>query len=343
MRRIGITSSWPRASAALRVAAFALLFEATACGGDDITAEPIEVIAHRPSAMTILFSDPPGRALDSAVVTIEQVYLEGRTPKDPEALPTRVDLLPSPVTIDLEAAHGELTALVEDAPVPKGRYAHLRIVLGGALVGLTDAQGHATYATHGYDQVPADTPLIGRLMVPSAAAGDLDVVLPEEPLELDGDTLTVVVDFDLGETPLRPSGNGDLILHPTSFGTSMDAAASLEVAVALDPSVKGPAIPRGETEPKDRTLDGFAAAIWYGASDQIRRATLADDDGDGVYTARFPTLVPSSGPFVLSLEPAEDVWIWSDPVVPMDVDLAPGEAQRLDVTIVDYGWGGAEL
>jgi hypothetical protein len=322
--------------------AFALMFVATACGSDEEAAGKSGIVSHGQGSMTLLFTDPPGRAITSALVTIDQVYLEGPPPKDPEVPPTRVDLLPEPMVIDRTATADGLVTLAENAPIPKGRYAHLRVVVGGALIEVASPGGGSLYATKDYDLVPEDRVLVGRLKLPLPSHGGVEIELPPAALDLEQEAMTMVIDFDLGESPQRSSGNGDLILHPSGHATSMPLAASLEVDVALGPDVMGPAVPASGGEPRERTLDGFTAALWYGASDEVRALPLEDEDGDGVYTAIFPTLIPSAGPYVLALEPTEDVWIWSEPVVPVDIDLMEGEARVEAITVVEYGFSLSE-
>jgi hypothetical protein len=165
------------------------LVAAAACGGD--------AVGPQTSRVQVLLTDAPHEQLDSAIVWISRIYLQGGGGTEPDTAASdtttttagRVDLFndpASPLRFDLltlrDGITEDVTGLVE---VDVGLYQGLRFVVDSAQVtlveGLTFPDGSST----------------GVLKVPGGSTSGIKVKLNDILDAGDGETTTVTVDFDV--------------------------------------------------------------------------------------------------------------------------------------------------
>ena len=166
------------------------LLAVAACQGD--------TLGPQTSRVQILLTDAPHEQLDSAIVWISHIYLQGGGGSEPDTAASdttsaggRVDLYnnpASPLHFDLltlrDGVTADLTGLVE---VDVGLYQSLRFVVDSARVtlveGLTFEDGSQS----------------GVLKVPSGSTSGIKVKLSDVLDAGDGEVTTVTVDFDVDD------------------------------------------------------------------------------------------------------------------------------------------------
>ncbi len=190
-------------------AALALSLAALAC--DSPT-------ALRTGTLNVYLTDAPGDVL-SAVVTIDQIYLQGDS-GDAEG---RIVLRDEDVTTDLLTLVDSTQALIEGAEIPAGRYGQLRFVISGAYI-VVEGEAGATeiYASSPtYAALPADAVVTGSLQMPSFAQSGLKVNLPGDAITVAADgTVSLVVDFDVAQSFGKLAGSsGQWVMTPVLQGS----------------------------------------------------------------------------------------------------------------------------
>jgi hypothetical protein len=177
--------------------------------------------------VSILLTDAPGDVLE-AVVTIEQVYLQGGS-EDAEAEAEgsgRVNLLAAPVTVDLLTLADEWMPLVEGVEVPAGSYGQLRFVVTGAYLRVAGETGDRIYATSAdYAGLPEGAAVEGSLQTPGFSQSGLKVSFPGG-LTVDGET-ALLVDFDVAESFGHQTGQG-WVMHPVLKGSVVEPEAAAQ-------------------------------------------------------------------------------------------------------------------
>ena len=177
--------------------------------------------------LSIMLKDAPGDVLE-AVVTIDQVYLQGGSADAEEAAPegSRVNLLSAPVTVDLLTLANEWMTLVGDAEIPAGKYGQLRFVVSGAYLKVEEEGGSRIYATStDYAGLPAGAEVSGSLQAPGFAHSGLKVSFPGG-VTVEGET-GLLVDFDVAESFGKQAGQGDRwVMHPVLKGSVVEASAT---------------------------------------------------------------------------------------------------------------------
>jgi len=174
----------------LPLIALAALLATAACGSDSTGPET--------SRVQILLTDAPHEQLDSALVWISRVYLQGGGGTQPDtaasdSLPAsgRVDLFNNPAQprkYDLLKLRSGVTAdLTGEVEVDVGLYQGLRLVVDSARVYL--AQGLAF----------EDGSRQGTLKVPSGYTSGIKVKLNSILRAEEGDTTALTVDFDVDD------------------------------------------------------------------------------------------------------------------------------------------------
>lgn len=194
------------AAAVLVGAALLACDDATSTGPPDGTA-----------AVSVLLTDDPGDVAE-AWVDVREVYLQGGDAGG------RTVLFEGPTgPIDLLTLTDDFQALAMDVEVPAGVYGQLRVVIGGAAV---VTEGGETYATEGFAPPGAAGGADGVLQCPSCDTSGFKVLLQGRGLDLVDPNETLIVDFEVGESFLRPAGgSGRWTLQPTLrlFGNPQDA------------------------------------------------------------------------------------------------------------------------
>ena len=173
--------------------------------------------------LSLLLTDAPGD-VRTAVVTISQIYLQGSDDEDAPPQSGRIVLREEDVTVDLLTLEDEMMSLVEDVEIPGGRYAQLRFVITGGYIDVEQADGslklYASSPT--YAGIPEDKQVHGTLIMPSFAQSGLKVSLPGDQLVVDGDTQTLLVDFDVSQSFGQQAGaSGSWVMHPVIQATEV--------------------------------------------------------------------------------------------------------------------------
>lgn len=173
--------------------------------------------------LSILLTDAPGDVLE-AVVTIEQIYLQGGSANAEEEAPesNRVNLLAEPVTVDLLTLADEWMTLIEGAEIPAGQYGQLRFVVSGAYLRVEEEGGDRIYATSpDYEGLPEGAEVGGELQAPSFLNSGLKVSFPGG-VTVEGET-ALLVDFDVEESFGKQTGQGDRwVMHPVLKGSVVE-------------------------------------------------------------------------------------------------------------------------
>ncbi len=168
--------------------------------------------------LTIQLTDAPGD-LAEAFVKIEKFVL---IRSDEEDASDRIELEPiSSGFIELLVLEGgRLLNVVEEAEVPSGTFAELRVVVEEAFVRLKDGR---VFASPGAT-LPAGITPDGELKCPSCAQSGFKVKFTNGGL-LVSDNSIVVLDFDVAKSFGHEAGkSGKWIMHPTLRATSLTIA-----------------------------------------------------------------------------------------------------------------------
>jgi hypothetical protein len=284
------------------------------------------------SRVSLLLTDAPGD-LRAAVVTITDIYLQGADDDDTG----RVYLLrDASVTTDLLTLANDVLPIVDDEPIPAGRYGQLRFVISGGYIEVGNAGGGSTiYATSpGYEGLPVGAHVDGELKCPSCSQSGFKVLLngfseeadSGDDFELQGDQ-TLLVDFDVSQSYGRPAGNsGKWIMKPTLKATSVQSSASLTVTLAAAPGLTLPLL--GETQ---MTLGAFDATLTSASGGEPAAVALTDENGDGVYEAKFRYLVP--GEYQLGFAGPAGLTFTTDRNLPFPLTVTSGSSTTTAFTL----------
>lgn len=272
------------------------------------------------SKLTVLLKDAPGD-FKAAVVTIDQVYLQGEGGK--------LVLSDKKVTTNLLTLANDTATLVQDAVVPAGSYSELRFVISGAYVQVDNGDGTSSiYATSAnYEGLPAGAKVDGDLQAPSLGASGLKVKLDGDKLEVTGEQKILVVDFDVSQSFGHDAGQGrKWVMHPVIKGAEMTLTGSTAVTLALGNGVTLPVVNNTQV-----TLANFSAVLTNSDGTQTV-LPLVDTNADGVFEANFKFLFP--GAYTLSFAAPEGVTsINVTPAVPFSVNVESGKAGTYAFTL----------
>jgi len=268
--------------------------------------------------VSILLTDAAGD-FRSAVVTIAEVSLQGDGG-------TTV-LMDEEVTTDLLTLANDVATLVEEAPVPAGRYTQLRFLITGGYIEVEDEDGSTRiYASPDYEHVPAGATVAGTLHMPSYGTSGLKVNLPGGGIDVGGEERVLLVDFDVSQSFGREAGNsGRWVMTPVVKATAFELSGSVVASVQLADTVELPEI-GGEP----LTLGAFKALLTNEAGG-VEELDLADADGDGVFEAEFMYLIP--GKFTLELVAPEGIAVATDVDLPLEVEVGSGEKETVAITV----------
>ena len=192
------------------LAAVAILGGAVACDDNNDPGETTQV--------RVLLTDAPGE-IQAAVVTISEVYLQGGDEG-------RVTLRDDEFTTDLLTLANDFAVLVEGADVPSDVYGQLRFVVTGAYIQVDNGdETSSIFATsEDYAGLPEGAVVDGVLQTPSFDQSGLKVNLPQGELELEGESTTWLVDFDVAESfGQEAGGSGQWVMNPVITGTAVES------------------------------------------------------------------------------------------------------------------------
>jgi hypothetical protein len=287
------------------------------------------------SRVSLLLTDAPGD-LRAAVVTITDIYLQGAG-GDSAGTSGRVYLLQNgSVTTNLLTLANDVLPIVDDRPIPAGRYGQLRFVISGGYIEVGNAGGGSTiYATSpDYAGLPAGAHVDGELKCPSCSQSGFKVLLhgfsqgadSGDDFEIQGDQ-TLLVDFDVSQSYGRPAGNsGKWILKPTLRATSVQSSASITVTLAPAAGLVLPLVDSTQV-----TLGAFDATLTSAAGGEPEVMALTDENGDGVYEAKFDYLVP--GDYQLGFTGPAGLTFTTDRTLPFPLTVTSGSSTTTAFTL----------
>ncbi len=269
--------------------------------------------------ISLLLTDAPGD-VKAAVVTIDQIYLQGED--------GRVVLRDEPVTTDLLTLANDTHLLVDDAPVPAGRYGQLRFVVSGGYVEVEDdAGGSRFFATSpDYAGLPVGVVPDGELRMPSYDASGFKVSMPGDLLDVDGTQRILLVDFDVQQSFGQEAGqSGAWVMRPVVTATDVTFAAAITAEVRLGDGVTLP-----QVGGQDVTLAQASVTLEDGAGGS-ETLPLEDLDGDGIFTASWRFLFP--GDYQVSFVEPTGLNLTTDPVFPVPVTVAEGADEMVAAVV----------
>jgi len=271
--------------------------------------------------VTILLTDEPGD-FHRAVVTIEGIYLQG---SDEEGEGSRVWLREDPVTTDLLTLSNDIQELVEDAETAAGTYSQLRFVISGGFIEVEQEDGSTRiYASHeGYSEEhhPDNLSRDGNLQMPSFAQSGLKVNLPGGSVQVGGNQIVLLVDFNVAQSFGRQAGaSGMWVMHPVVHAEHFSVSSSITVNLALDEGVE---------LPEDISLGDFAAHIEDGDENTKEEAFQEEN---GTWTASFRYLLPDVS-WELTLVVPEGLEVETDPELPTEVVTESGADVEVNLVI----------
>lgn len=230
-----------------------------------------------PGSMSLYLTDAPGDFLE-AWVQIDRIELIGNA----EGENGGVVLMDAPYVTNLLTLHNDVATLVEDAVVPAGRYAQLRLVIPhGCIVVEGETEGETTvYATDGFDNCgPAD----GNLQAPSYGTSGLKIGLPGGSVEVSGDAHLILLDFGVSETfGHMAGGSGQWVMDPHVVAEEVAFTGSITVELT---DAEGSGLGDVPGSPGD-----FQARL----DTEEMPVEFTDADEDGVWTATFLFLMPGA-------------------------------------------------
>jgi hypothetical protein len=287
------------------------------------------------SRVSLLLTDAPGD-LRAAVVTITDIYLQGAG-GDSTGSNGRVYLLQdASVTTDLLTLANDVLPIVDDQPIPAGRYGQLRFVISGGYNEVGNSNGGSTiYSTSPrYEGLPAGAHVDGELKCPSCSQSGFKVLLhgfsegadSGDDFELQGDQ-TLLVDFDVSQSYGKPAGNsGKWIMKPTLKATSVQSSASITVTLAPAAGLALPLLDSTQV-----TLGAFDATLTSAAGGDPKTVALTDANGDGVYEAKFSYLVP--GDYQLGFTGPAGLTFTTDRTLPFPLTVSSGGSATTAFTL----------
>lgn len=323
-----------------KLAAFLLPFALLlgACDGDTMSSGT--------GSLSLLLTDAPGD-IEAAWVTIDRIYLQPGDEAESDGEGDmdgrgqgRVDLMTDDVTVDLLTLASDIEELVSDVPVPAGFYNQLRVIVTQACIAVEgDGDELRYYATSGFDATlvpledvdvaaPCATGAAGRLQTPSLAQTGIKVRLPGDGLEVTAGRHIVLLDFDVSESFGHQAGNSGMwVMHPVIKASEVGLSGSIAVNLSAADTVVFPEVAENDT----LSLADFVADLSTEEADAI----FTDEDGDGVYTATFPYLVPDAAvDFIVTIEAPEGLTGYTFTFDPASATLSLGSGTDLVVDFV---------
>ena len=302
-----------------RVAAFVLaaMLPLAACDDGITSAES--------GPVSILLTDAPGD-VQSAVVTIEEIYLQGSDDENGG----RVWLMDEAVTVDLLDLTNTAIELVGEVEVPAGTYAQLRFVISGGYLEVA-GEGDETQifaSAPDYEHVPEGRTVDGALQMPSYAQTGIKVNLPNGAVQVSSTGRILLVDFNVAESFGQEAGaSGMWVMNPVIHAVDFHMSPSITVELGLDDGVE---------LPEDVTLADFTAHLDDGAGNTKEDAFTETDAG--TFEAVFPFLLPDQTWYV-DVEAPEGISVTTDPELPQQVDTQPSTDVEVEVTITSVATG----
>jgi uncharacterized protein DUF4382 len=273
-----------------------------------------------PAYLTIRLHDAPGD-VQAAVVTIEQVYLQGSG--------GRTVLRDTPVTVDLTTLTNTSTLLVDNVTIPAGTFEQLRFVISGAYLQVEGATGGSQIfaSSPDYAGLPTGATVDGALQMPSFGTSGLKVNLPGGGLTVSsGSAMSLMVDFDVSQSFGHVAGSSGMwVMHPVINATGATMGTTLDVSLVLG---------SGVTLPAGVTLGDFQATLAAASAPGtvLETVSLTDPDVDGTFGASFGFVAP--GDYLVDIvQPGGLSGFTVAPPVPFSFTAVAGPGTTLAFTL----------
>jgi hypothetical protein len=269
---------------------------------------------------TLLLTDAPGD-FKAAVVTIDRVYLQGQGGS--------VDLVTTPMTVDLLTLRNSVATLVAGLNVPAGSYSQLRLVISGAFIEVDEGGGKTKVfaSSPNFAGLPAGKHVDGTLQMPSFGTSGLKIDLPGGKLDVGAGQTIVMIDFDVKESFGHEAGNsGKFVMHPVVKATNVTFGGNVVAQLQLGTGVTLPAL-GGQTI----TLGAFSAVLTPVGGGTARTVVFSDANNDGIFEAMFKGLVP--GQFTLALLSPAGLLVGFSPILPITVTVAQNQTTTQTITL----------
>ncbi len=278
--------------------------------------------------VTFAITDAPPSAADSitaAVFTISDIYLQ-KNDADSVSTSNRAYLRQNVnTTVNLLSLQDSLESLEQTATVPAGTYTQLRIVITGGYIQVKNADGSiSTFATSGFT-LPSGVTATGTLQMPSFSTSGLKVILPAGGITVtNGSVTNLVGDFDLRGSFGHAAGNSGMwVMTPVVRVVPQSSLGTLTVNVSVGTGVN---LPTGVT------LSGFSVQV-TDAEGNTHTAPLVVAT-NGTASATFTNLIPSAGPFQVTLVGPTGVTFTGTPTLPIaGVTVSSGATTTETITI----------
>jgi len=177
--------------------------------------------------VSLFLTDAPGD-VEMAVVTIDQIYLQGSGDSTDSTGGGRIVLSDEDITVDLLTLRDSLLGLFDSAAVPVGSYGQLRLKITGGYIQVAGADSGTSeiYASSpDYAGLPEGAVVTGELVMPSYAQSGLKVNVPGAIIAIGaGDLVVLAVDFDVAQSFGKLAGSGKWVMHPVINATELAPA-----------------------------------------------------------------------------------------------------------------------
>ena len=267
-------------------------------------------------SLTIQLGDAPGD-FKAAVVTISQVYLQGRG--------GRLVVRDTPYTVDLIPLAGTASVLIDNVSVTAGAYSELRFVVTGAYVAVEDSTGGTLIfaSSPDYAGLPPGAVVDGELQLPSWASSGLKVELPAGGLVFPANTaMSLMVDFNVAQSFGHAAGDlRKWVMDPVITATGATLGTTLSVTLALG---------AGVTLPTGTALADFRATLAAGTT--VLATVPFSQDQNGTWRAAFGFVAPGSYTADL-IVPAGLGTVTISPKVPLAYTAVAGPGTVLALTV----------
>ena len=257
-----------------------------------------------------------GQTVNRAIVSLQSIELVG-------ADGSIVPFVDEPITVDLLAIQNDLEQLVAGIPLPPGKFTHMRVRLGGALIEVTDDQGTSQYfATPDFDLASLDIEgPVGPLELAGIQSGGyFDVPVPPEGITVQREA-ALALQLDPALSLIYE--NGIWAFEPRAWVVDQATLSSLEVAFQAEAA--------GFTE--FAVQGGFQVTLFDAGMHPVAVSPLGLLPG-GLPGATFQYLAPFEGPFVAVLVPPPGVQLTN--VVSVAVDVRASAFVQTSIVINSF-------
>lgn len=292
------STSWTQRIRALPAILVAATLALTACEGGESLGDSPSLSgpgADQPT-LTVRMTDRPGD-LDAAWIRVTDVLLAesegGQDPADggngdadgngEDGGPLELDVETPDELIPLTP--DGITELVEEAPVEPGVYGQLRLVIDGGVVKDTDGD-FWSFGDVGLPEGESGD-VVGTLKCPSCTRSGVKVNLPDGGLEIDEESVVLMLDFNVSESFGHQAGrSGKFIMRPVITSSVLEVSGDIAGTVTAGDGVEIP-----ECGGAARSVEDFTPQAMFvgdGESSQTAEVTATDDAGtEGEYEMDF--------------------------------------------------------